>query len=215
MSIVVNRFRRRPAEGRRACTGSGRSDSPIRYVSTACAALRPSAMAHTISDAPRWASPQTNTPAASVCQSDPHGKAPRRLSSRPSPSSSGMCSTPSNPIASNANSQGISSDCADRRDVSAAVGVAFDLDLGDLHGPQRAHARRRGNAAPRPRSGGHRPRRVPATGGCAARSATSAMASAIRRGTPAARGCSPAGSPTSRPAGARCRDSPRRCRRRR
>ena len=34
-------------------TGAGRSDSPIRYSSTALAAERPSAMAHTTRDAPR------------------------------------------------------------------------------------------------------------------------------------------------------------------
>ena len=35
----------------------------------AAAAARPSAIAQTISDAPRCMSPATNTPAASVCQS--------------------------------------------------------------------------------------------------------------------------------------------------
>ena len=42
--------------------GAGRLVEPERYASTPAAAERPSAMAHTISDCPRPASPATNTP---------------------------------------------------------------------------------------------------------------------------------------------------------
>jgi len=45
---------------------SGRRDSPIRNASTPCAASRPSAIAHTISDWPRRASPAANTPGTVV-----------------------------------------------------------------------------------------------------------------------------------------------------
>ena len=50
-------------------TGAGRAPAPPRYAWIAAAAERPSAIAHTISDAPRCMSPATKTPGASVCQS--------------------------------------------------------------------------------------------------------------------------------------------------
>src|SRR5690606_19755974 len=43
-------------------TGAGRSPTPPRYEWMAAAAARPSAIAHTMSDAPRCASPATKTP---------------------------------------------------------------------------------------------------------------------------------------------------------
>ena len=43
----------------------------MRNWSTARAVERPSAIAHTTSEAPRCASPHTNTPGVSVCQSLP------------------------------------------------------------------------------------------------------------------------------------------------
>src|SRR5919197_6760545 len=61
---------RRPSQ-----TASGRSDAgigagsvvePDRYASTPAAQARPSAMAHTISDCPRPASPATKTPGTFV-----------------------------------------------------------------------------------------------------------------------------------------------------
>ena len=47
-------------------TGAGSAVSPIRYSSTCAAAARPSAIAHTMSDCPRPASPATKTPGAVV-----------------------------------------------------------------------------------------------------------------------------------------------------
>ena len=46
--------------------GDGRVVEPVRYVSTAAAAERPSAIAQTISDCPRPASPATKTPGSDV-----------------------------------------------------------------------------------------------------------------------------------------------------
>ena len=104
----------------------------MRNWSTARAVERPSAIAHTTSEAPRCASPHTNTPGVSVCQSLPQDSAPRRLGARPSPSSSGPRSTPSNPIANNASSQGISIPHPPG-DGPAPVGVPDDGDLGQHH----------------------------------------------------------------------------------
>src|SRR2546430_3128668 len=56
-------------------------------------------MAHTTREAPRWASPQTKTPGAEVCQSEPQAMAPRRFRVTPRSSRSGVCSTPSKPMA--------------------------------------------------------------------------------------------------------------------
>ena len=50
-------------------TGAGSVDSPIRYRSTPRAALRPSAIAQTISDCPRCMSPVAKTPGTLVIQS--------------------------------------------------------------------------------------------------------------------------------------------------
>jgi hypothetical protein len=49
-----------------AVTGAGNSVAPSRYSSTCAATARPSAIAQTIRDAPRPASPATNTPSTSV-----------------------------------------------------------------------------------------------------------------------------------------------------
>ena len=48
------------------CTGAGSSELPIRYASTPRAQLRPSAIAHTMSDWPRCMSPAVNTPSTLV-----------------------------------------------------------------------------------------------------------------------------------------------------
>ena len=53
---------RRRAGARSAGSGPGRVVEPVRYASTAAAAARPSAIAQTISDWPRPASPATKTP---------------------------------------------------------------------------------------------------------------------------------------------------------
>jgi serine/threonine-protein kinase len=49
-------------------TGAGRVPVPPRYAWIEAAADRPSAIAQTISEAPRCASPATNTPSVAVCQ---------------------------------------------------------------------------------------------------------------------------------------------------
>src|SRR6476646_7814549 len=51
--------------------GLGRAEEPVRNASTPCAAARPSAMAQTISDCPRPASPATKTPGTEVWKSLP------------------------------------------------------------------------------------------------------------------------------------------------
>jgi hypothetical protein len=48
--------------------GEGKFVSPIKYLSTAAAVERPSAIAQTINDCPLPASPQTNTPSAFVAK---------------------------------------------------------------------------------------------------------------------------------------------------
>ena len=55
-----------------------------RYEWIAAAAARPSAIAQTISDAPRWASPATKTPVAEVCQVLSQSSVPRGVWDRPS-----------------------------------------------------------------------------------------------------------------------------------
>ncbi|GAP59839.1 hypothetical protein AHiyo1_32190 [Arthrobacter sp. Hiyo1] len=47
-------------------TGAGRMVLPMRYLSTAAAQARPSAIAQTIKDCPRPASPATKTPSVLV-----------------------------------------------------------------------------------------------------------------------------------------------------
>src|SRR5207249_12221539 len=56
------------AAQRHQLSGAGRSDLPIRKRSTPRAALRPSAMAHTMSDCPRCMSPAAKTPGTLVIQ---------------------------------------------------------------------------------------------------------------------------------------------------
>jgi RNA polymerase sigma factor (sigma-70 family) len=107
------------------CTGEGSCEVPTRNSSTACATALPSAIAQTTSEAPRCASPQTNTPGDSVCQFGPQARLPRGVRRRPNPSSSAMSSTPANPIASSARSHGssiTSSDCGttSRRPVAGS-----------------------------------------------------------------------------------------------
>ncbi len=70
----------------------------------AAAADRPSAIAHTMSEAPRCMSPATNTPSASVCQSVVGVQDAARLRVMPNWSSSGCCSVPSKPMASSTRS---------------------------------------------------------------------------------------------------------------
>src|SRR5689334_11681243 len=62
----------------------GSLDSPIRYVSTARAALRPSEIAQTTSDCPRRMSPAANTPGTEDIQSSPTATLPRGSSLTPS-----------------------------------------------------------------------------------------------------------------------------------
>ena len=63
--------------------GAGRALAPVRKRSTPLAAERPSAMAHTISDWPRPASPATYTPGTLVAKSASRAMLPRSSSSRP------------------------------------------------------------------------------------------------------------------------------------
>ena len=69
----------RRAQNDTACgaTGSGRSEAPVSSPSTAAAQARPSAMAHTTSEAPRLASPQAYTPSADVRQRSSTSAVPR------------------------------------------------------------------------------------------------------------------------------------------
>ena len=167
------------------------------------------------SEAPRCASPQTKTPGASVCQSLNH----RRCAATIRPQievgqRSGVCSTPSKPIAKSANSQGnLELDRRPGDDGTVPVGVTLTLTSARSIARRRRRRRRR-TAAPPPRSDGRRPAACAGTTACAAPSARSATANATRRGPRAAPGCSRVASPRPRPA-ARCQGGPHRCHRRR
>ena len=70
------------------CTGDGRSDRPVRKASTPCAADRPSAIAHTTSEAPRTRSKAGDNRQHRAAQRDhqqsvPHESEPRRVSVSP------------------------------------------------------------------------------------------------------------------------------------
>ena len=64
-------------------SGAGKSDVPIRKRSTPRAALRPSAIAHTMSDWPRCMSPAANTPGTLVIQFASRHTLPRSVSLTP------------------------------------------------------------------------------------------------------------------------------------
>ena len=68
------------------------------------AALRPSAIAHTMRDWPRCMSPAVNTPSTLVIQFPSRDTLPRSVSSTPSSSSSPPRVGPTNPIASSTRS---------------------------------------------------------------------------------------------------------------
>jgi hypothetical protein len=81
---------------------------PVRYLSTAEAAARPSAIAQTISDWPRPASPATKTPETEVMYAASRAMLPRSSRSTPSCSTSPGFSGPTKPIAKSTSCAGIS-----------------------------------------------------------------------------------------------------------
>src|SRR6185369_5655882 len=91
--------------------GVGSVDDPDKYASTAAAAARPSAMAHTINDCPRPASPATNTPSAVDFQPASRTARPRESTSTPSECRKPPSPAPpvdTKPIANSTSSAGIS-----------------------------------------------------------------------------------------------------------
>ena len=93
-----------PHAQKRYCSGAGSAELPIRNVSTPRAALRPSAIAHTISDWPRCMSPAVKTPGTLVIQVASRHTLPRSVIFTPSASSIPPRSGPRNPIASSTRS---------------------------------------------------------------------------------------------------------------
>ena len=89
-SLGRPRFVRSPTPASDHQRAGGRRDRarqagrPVRYSSTAAAAARPSAIAHTISDWPRPASPATKTPSALVAYDASRATLPRSSRSTPS-----------------------------------------------------------------------------------------------------------------------------------
>src|SRR2546425_4295657 len=79
-----------------------------RYLSTPAAILRPSAMAHTISEAPRLTSPPANTPSTLVMYFSATATLPRASYFTPRLSSSPFFTGPVKPIASRTRSTSIS-----------------------------------------------------------------------------------------------------------
>src|ERR1035437_4524787 len=92
-----------------AFTGRGSAENPpIRKASTPAAAERPSAMAHTISDWPRPASPATKTPGTDVMKALSRLMFERSSSSTPSCSTTPLVCGPRKPMASRTSCAGIS-----------------------------------------------------------------------------------------------------------
>ena len=177
------------------------------------AALRPSAIAQTMSDWPRCMSPAVKTPGTLVIHRASRATLPRSVSvdaevrraARPSPG-------PTKPIASSTRSAGISNSLPATGSNSMRPSRLRRLDL---HGVQRLHAAV--GVAGEPLRG----HRVEPLAAFFVRRRDAEDVRPLRprvavRPRPAAAAASArAGAPSARPAGAPCRGSRRRCRRRR